>query len=199
MRVIADETVADLAQRRVLLLPEVQLLGLRLLRQKLLQLWPDLRGMDVLGLGYATPLLRPYLSQSCNMMAFMPAQQGVVYWPREGPNRTLLADPLELPLPDNSIDRVVLLHAVEGAADIGTLLRETWRVLKSGGRMIAVNSEKHLLEAFDQISEELRSQYTLGYYPTNAAQDGKFRKLKVEATDKDLKVLTRRGYYAPKG
>jgi VWFA-related protein len=70
---------------------------------------------------------------------------------------------------------------------------------ETGGRMIAVNSEKHLLEAFDQISEELRSQYTLGYYPTNAAQDGKFRKLKVEASDKDLKVLTRRGYYAPKG
>src|SRR6202000_2688438 len=34
----------------------------------------------------------------------------------------------------------------------------------TGGRMIVVNSEKHLEDAFDQISEELRSQYTLGYY-----------------------------------
>jgi VWFA-related protein len=65
--------------------------------------------------------------------------------------------------------------------------------------MISVNSEKKLLEAFDQISEELRSQYTLGYYPTNSAPDGKFRKVKVETAEKDLKVLTRKGYYAPKG
>jgi VWFA-related protein len=68
----------------------------------------------------------------------------------------------------------------------------------TGGRVIEVSSEKHLQEAFDQISEELRSEYTLGYYPTNAARDGKFRKIKVETTDKDLKVLARKGYYAPK-
>ena len=70
---------------------------------------------------------------------------------------------------------------------------------ETGGRMISVRSEKKLMEAFDQISEELRSQYTLGYYPTNSAQDGKFRKVKVETTEHDLKVLARKGYYAPKG
>jgi len=69
---------------------------------------------------------------------------------------------------------------------------------ETGGRTIVVNSEKHLAEAFDQISEELRSQYTLGYYPTNAAHDGKFRKIKVEMNNHDLKVLARKGYYAPK-
>jgi VWFA-related protein len=70
---------------------------------------------------------------------------------------------------------------------------------QTGGRVIEVSSEKHLQEAFDQISEELRSEYTLGYYPTNAARDGTFRKIKVETTDRDLKVLARKGYYAPKG
>jgi VWFA-related protein len=69
---------------------------------------------------------------------------------------------------------------------------------ETGGRMIVVNSEKHLQEAFDQISEELRSQYTLGYYPTNSARDGKFRKIKVEVSNHDDKVLARKGYYAPK-
>jgi VWFA-related protein len=69
---------------------------------------------------------------------------------------------------------------------------------ETGGRTIEVSSEKRLNEAFDQISEELRSQYTLGYYPTNAAKDGKFRKVKVETTNKDFKILTRKGYYAPK-
>ena len=52
-------------------------------------------------------------------------------------------------------------------------------------------------KAFDQISEELRSQYTLGYYSTNAARDGTYRKIKVETDRKDIDVLTRRGYYAP--
>jgi VWFA-related protein len=69
---------------------------------------------------------------------------------------------------------------------------------ETGGRMISANSEKHLAEAFDQISEELRSQYTLGYYPTNTAHDGKFRKIKVDMANHDLKVLARKGYYAPK-
>jgi VWFA-related protein len=68
----------------------------------------------------------------------------------------------------------------------------------TGGRMIVANSEKHLLEAFDQISEELRSQYTLGYYPSNSTHDGKFRKVKIEMANHDLKVLARKGYYAPR-
>jgi VWFA-related protein len=70
---------------------------------------------------------------------------------------------------------------------------------ETGGRLIVANNEKHLQEAFDQISEELRSQYTLGYYPTNTARDGKFRKIKVEVSNHDDKVLARKGYYAPKG
>jgi VWFA-related protein len=70
---------------------------------------------------------------------------------------------------------------------------------ETGGRMIVVNNEKHLEAAFDQISEELRSQYTLGYYPTNSARDGRFRKIKIDVANKDDKVLARKGYYAPKG
>jgi VWFA-related protein len=69
---------------------------------------------------------------------------------------------------------------------------------ETGGRTIIVRSEKNLEQAFDQISEELRSQYTLGYYSTNGSHDGTYRKIKVEATRKDLDVLTRRGYYAPR-
>jgi Ca-activated chloride channel family protein len=68
----------------------------------------------------------------------------------------------------------------------------------TGGRVIVVSSEKKLLEAFDEISEELRSQYTLGYYPSNNEKDGKFRKIKIEVANHDLKVLARKGYYAPR-
>jgi VWFA-related protein len=69
---------------------------------------------------------------------------------------------------------------------------------ETGGRTILVRGEKNLEQAFDQISDELRSQYTIGYTSTNQARDGSYRKVKLEATRKDLDVLTRRGYYAPK-
>jgi Ca-activated chloride channel family protein len=63
--------------------------------------------------------------------------------------------------------------------------------------MIIVRSEKNLEQAFDEISEELRNQYTIGYTPTNKKHDGSYRKIKVEMKNKDYSVLTRRGYYAP--
>jgi len=69
---------------------------------------------------------------------------------------------------------------------------------ETGGRTIVVRSEKKLQEAFEEISEELRSQYVLGYYPTNSAHDGNYRKIKVDGTGKDMHILTRKGYYAPK-
>ena len=68
---------------------------------------------------------------------------------------------------------------------------------ETGGRTIVVRNEKNIQQAFDQIGEELRSQYTLGYYSTNSAHDGTYRKVKVDTTHKDMEVLTRRGYYAP--
>lgn len=67
----------------------------------------------------------------------------------------------------------------------------------TGGRVIAVRSEKSLEKAFDELAEELRSQYVLSYYPSNEKKDGTFRKIKVETTKDDLKALARRGYYAP--
>jgi len=68
---------------------------------------------------------------------------------------------------------------------------------ETGGRTIVVRNEKNLMDAFDQISEELRSQYTLGYYPSNGKHDGTYRKVKVEVSRPDTTVLARRGYYAP--
>lgn len=67
----------------------------------------------------------------------------------------------------------------------------------TGGRVIVVRNEKTLEKAFDEISEELRSQYLLGYYPTNEKRDGTFRKIKVEVSQPDMKILARKGYYAP--
>jgi Ca-activated chloride channel family protein len=67
----------------------------------------------------------------------------------------------------------------------------------TGGRVVAVRNDKGLEKAFDEISTELRSQYVLGYYPSNTKRDGTFRKIKVEVSQPDTKVLARKGYYAP--
>jgi VWFA-related protein len=69
---------------------------------------------------------------------------------------------------------------------------------ETGGRAIFPDGPRELKEAFDQIAAELRSQYTLGYTPTNRARDGKFRKVRVKVKRKGLKVQARRGYYAPR-
>lgn len=69
---------------------------------------------------------------------------------------------------------------------------------ETGGRMIEVgNNEKKVKEAFDQIAAEMRSQYNIGYTPTNRALDGSFRKLEIR-TKEGYKIQTRAGYYAQK-
>ncbi len=67
----------------------------RLLRTRLREIWPNVRGETVLGLGYAQPLLRPFMEEAGRTLAFMPAQQGVTRWPREGRNLSTLVDELD--------------------------------------------------------------------------------------------------------
>jgi len=67
----------------------------------------------------------------------------------------------------------------------------------TGGRMFQVGPKTSLSKIFQTIEEELRSQYSFGFFSTNPARDGAFRKLQVEVHPKGLKVEARRGYYAP--
>jgi VWFA-related protein len=59
------------------------------------------------------------------------------------------------------------------------------------------DNPKKLKEAFDQISNELRSQYYIGYTPINQKRDGSYRKVEVKPVNKDLRIQARKGYYAP--
>ncbi|MGH9499707.1 MAG: VWA domain-containing protein [Terriglobales bacterium] len=78
-----------------------------------------------------------------------------------------------------------------GSGEMNKLTKET------GGRVIEVgNKFEKLKEGFDQIARELRSQYNLGYTPTNGKLDGTFRKIEIHANSKDYKIQSRAGYYA---
>ena len=94
--------------------------------------------MSVLGVGYATPYLGLFREEAERCLAFMPAVQGVVKWPTDRPSLAALVDELELPLTDSAVDRVLLVHALEMAHDPVALLREVWRVLAAGGRLLIV-------------------------------------------------------------
>ena len=77
-----------------------------------------------------------------------------------------------------------------GSRDMEQLARET------GGRVINVgNNARKLQEAFDQIQDELRTQYLLSYTPKNTEFDGKFRTLNLDC-GKGIKLQARKGYYA---
>lgn len=110
----------------------------RMIRRQLRLLWPDVRGQIVLGIGYATPYLRPFRGEADRVLAVMPAGQGVTYWPKEGPGLVALGDEADLPFGDMSVDRVLLVHGLEGTEQLRPMMREIWRVLGGGGRLLVV-------------------------------------------------------------
>ena len=110
----------------------------RFVRSFLRARWESCTGQSVLGVGHATPYLEDYPGEAVRVIAFMPAEQGVIHWPERGASATALVDVTMLPLPDSSIDRVLLVHALETCDQPYDLLNEIWRVLTPGGRMIAV-------------------------------------------------------------
>jgi SAM-dependent methyltransferase len=110
----------------------------RLLRRRVRRIWPSLEGERVLGFGYAVPYLRPFLDQAERVLAIMPAAQGVMRWPQNEPSLVALADEAELPLPDLAVDRVLLVHALEHSEQVRGMLREIWRVMRDGGRLLVV-------------------------------------------------------------
>src|SRR4029077_7966868 len=67
---------------------------------------------------------------------------------------------------------------------------------ETGGRLFQVDRKNTLDAIFDQIQQEMRTQYAIGYTPTNGKKDGSYRKIDLKAHEKDLKVQVRKGYYA---
>ena len=122
----------------------------RLIRRRLRVMWSDVRGMRVLGFGYATPYLRPFIGEAERVMAFMPARQGCVHWPVDEENRVALTEETMLPLPDSSVDRILLVHLVEHSDSMRRLMRECWRVLTPNGRIVVVTPNRSSLWSWSE-------------------------------------------------
>ena len=110
----------------------------RALQEALRGLWPDTRGLSVLGYGFAVPFLRPFLGDAARVLALMPGPQGVMPWPPAEPNRCVLVEETRWPIEAATLDRLIVGHGLETSDAPEALLSEIWRVLAPGGRVIFI-------------------------------------------------------------
>ncbi|MCC0016775.1 MAG: methyltransferase domain-containing protein [Rhodobiaceae bacterium] len=150
----------------------------RLIARQIGELWPDVSGERLAGVGFAAPFLANYIDSAERLLAFMPARQGVINWPAQGPSVSALVEEDDLPLTDAAVERIMLVHCLENADFPAAVLKEAWRVLAPGGRLIAVAPNRRGLWArvdnspFGHGRPFSRSQLTLllketGFSPAN--------------------------------
>lgn len=122
----------------------------RMLCNRIRARWRNVAGMSVFGLGYAVPYLGMFRGEATRLGALMPAGQGVLTWPEQGPYQTALVDEFHLPLPDASVDRLIAVHNLEMCEAAHNALREMWRVLTPEGRlMLIVPNRRGVWARFD--------------------------------------------------
>ena len=110
----------------------------RILSHRIRARWRNTRGMSVFGLGYAAPYLGAFRDEAARLGALMPAAQGVTAWPDNSRSMAALVDDSVLPLPDACVDRMLVVHSLETSEPTHAMLREIWRVLAPGGRLLLV-------------------------------------------------------------
>ena len=99
-------------------------------------------GLRVVGIGYTEPYLDLCLPKAERCIAITPARFGAVPWPDETQNLVAVSEEDALPLETNSVDRIILVHAVEYAESLPANLAEIWRVLKGNGRLLIVTPNR---------------------------------------------------------
>jgi SAM-dependent methyltransferase len=109
----------------------------RLVMRRIRLMWPEVRDMRVLGFGFATPYLSPFLGEAERVVALMPAQQGSIAWPENRP-LTAVGEEGALPFPDSMFDRILMVHGLEGTEAARPLMRQIWRVMAPEGRLLLI-------------------------------------------------------------
>ncbi|MEO1282894.1 MAG: class I SAM-dependent methyltransferase [Pseudomonadota bacterium] len=110
----------------------------RLISRPIRKAWQGRSMETVIGLGFAAPYLGAFKADARRLGAMMPTRQGALVWPTKGPKQSVLADEEDLPLADNSVDALLVVHGLEMADRPQQMLREIWRVLAPEGQVIIV-------------------------------------------------------------
>ncbi|WP_306004994.1 class I SAM-dependent methyltransferase [Aquicoccus porphyridii] len=108
------------------------------IRQQMLEFWPEAKGQTVVGFGFAVPLLRPYLGEARRVVALMPGPQGVMAWPAGMPNVSVLSEETYWPIETGRVDKLVVLHGLETSEMPSAVLQECYRVLGPGGKALFI-------------------------------------------------------------
>ncbi len=134
----------DVADMKAFYESQLGKVAARQLARCVAELWPNLKGETVVGLGYPPPVLEPILAEAGaeRVLALMPAEQGAWAWPNAEGVLTALMQDGQIPLADRAADRIVLLHSLEDAADIRPFLRDIWRVLTDSGRLLVIAANR---------------------------------------------------------
>lgn len=110
----------------------------RIITSRVRRRWRHTRGLVVAGYGYPAPYLGPFRADAERVANLMPASQGAIVWPRGGPSLSALVEEGRLPIADNSVDRLLSVHALEACHREAAVLREFWRILKPEGRLLLI-------------------------------------------------------------
>ncbi|MAN45185.1 MAG: class I SAM-dependent methyltransferase [Alphaproteobacteria bacterium] len=115
----------------------------RILSGKLTDLWGDARGLSLLGLGYAVPVLEAFGTAPARTVAAVPYEHGQVSWDPSGRgNSAVSVGDVRLPFPDGLFDRVIVMHGLEETGDPRAYLREIWRITAPEGRVVLAASNR---------------------------------------------------------
>jgi SAM-dependent methyltransferase len=110
----------------------------RILAHRIRARWRRATGLTLMGLGFATPYLGSFRGEVARFGALMPSTQGAVVWPGTGPVDTVVVEETSLPLPDNTVDLMLIVHCLETSESVRELLREMWRVMSPEGRVLLI-------------------------------------------------------------
>ena len=143
------------------------------IRDRLLEMWPEAKGQTVAGFGFSVPLLRPYLKEARRVIALMPGPQGVMPWPAGQPNVSVLSEEMWWPLPTGFVDKLVMMHGLETSENPSAVLDEAARVLGPGGKaMFVVPNRAGLWARNDHTPFGYGRPYSIGQFEAQLKRHG---------------------------
>ena len=98
--------------------------------------WNNIDNQDILSFGYCRPFIEGINSNPRRLINFIPHEIGIERWPTTKPNCTLIGDENNTPFNEACFDKILCVHAIEGAQNPRIMLRELWRILAPEGELI---------------------------------------------------------------
>jgi len=113
-------------------------LARRALNKRLQHAVGNVKGQNILAIGFGTPFLRDFKFHADSVTAVMSGRSGAVVWPHNGPSCVAIADETDLPFRDRTFDCVILIHSLEWSDMPHAIMRDVWRVLTDDGLLVVV-------------------------------------------------------------